>query len=267
MKKTIILFCMLASVQFLQAQSPMLDSARNEIYRINRVFDSSMYLGFNMDIGYRADSSNVTIETEQMSGTYVLNKKNLYYNMGGTEYIQTDSFSYTIYGDTRMMIMARNAVRNNSELLPLKTYLDSVLNYYGNAFTITIDTVHIDSADYVKRILFTIDSVGGNSDTITNCTSFFIEYDEGSYLPSKFNFSYKEDAPVYVDDTVFSGYIKLVKHVNMNFSSYKAFTNTEVFNDVQYMIYNRQRKIYEPADKYKNYQFITTGFENEEADN
>ncbi len=52
----------------------------------------------------------------------------------------------------------------------------------------------------------------------------------------------------------------------MNFNNYKAFVNTEIFNDVQYIMYNRQRKIYEPSDKYKEYRFITSGFENEDED-
>lgn len=267
MKKTIILFCTVVFAQFLQAQSPMLDSARNELYRINRIFDSSMYLAFNMDIGYRVDSLNVTMETEQMSGNYVLNKKNLYYNMGGTEYIQTDSFSYTMYADSKIMIMAKNAVQQNSALFPLKTFIDSTIYYYSNNYNITMDTVHIDSADYFKRIIFTFDTTGtSTSDIVMQYTTFYIQYDDRSYLPSKFSFSYKENGYQFLDDSTISGTIKLDKHVDMSFSQYKSFTNTEIFNDMQYIIYNRQRKIYEPADRYKDYQFITAGFENEDEE-
>jgi hypothetical protein len=267
MKRTIILFCTVVFAQFLQAQGPMLDSARNELYRINQVFDNSRYLGFNMDIGYRVDSLNVTVGTEQMSGSYVLNKENLYYNMGGTEYIQTDSFSYTIYADSKIMIMAKNAVQQNSALFPLKTFVDSVIGYYDSHYDITIDTVHIDTADYFKQIIFTFDSTGSSQDSIPlKYTSFSIQYDERSYLPSKFSFSYQENGYQFADDSTVSGTIKLDKHVDMSFSNYSAFSNTGIFNDMQYIIFNRQRKMYEPAQKYKDYQFITAGFENDDEE-
>ena len=266
MKRTIILFCTVVFAQFLQAQSPMLDSARNELYRINQAFDSSRYLGFNMDIGYQLDSLNVTLETEQMSGNYVLNKGNLYYNMGGTEYIQTDSFSYTLYADSKIMIMAKNAVQPNSAIFPLKTFVDSLIDYYANQYSITIDTVHVDTADYFKRIIFTYDSTASTNDILPQYTSFYIQYDDNSYLPSKFSFSYNENAYQLNADSTFGGIIKLDKRVDMIFSKYTAFSNTGIFDDLQYIIYNRQRKTYEPAEKYKDYQFITAGFENEDSE-
>ena len=267
MKRIIILFCSIVFVQFLQAQSVILDSARNEIYRINQVFNNGMYLAFNMDIGYRVDSLNITLETEQMSGNYVLNKNNLYYNMGGTEYIQTDSFSYTLYADSKIMIMAKNVAQPNSALFPLKAFIDSLVNGYVSHYNITIDTIHTDSSAYFKRINFIYDTAGVNNDIIPlRYSSFYVQYNDESYLPSKFGFSYKEDSYQFSNDSTVSGTIKLDKRVDMSFSGYKTFTNTDIFNDMQYIIYNRQRKIYEPAEKYKDYQFITAGFENEDEE-
>ena len=269
MKKIIIVFCTVFFVQFVKAQlGPVRDSARAELYRINQVFEHNMYLGFNMDISYRADSANITVETEQQSGNYVINKKNMYYNMGGTEYIQTDSFSYTIYADNKTIIMGKNEVQPSNVLTPLNGFLDSLVDRHVSYYDVSMDTIQLDSADYIKRINFVFDTAYGTDTGLAiKYSSFNVAYDEGSHRPSKLSFSYWEDVPVYISDTVFNGYIKELKHVDINFSGYRAFTNTEIFNDIQYVIYNRQRKIYEPADKYKNYQFITTGFENEEADN
>ncbi len=154
MKKiNILLLCCTAFVQFLQAQSPLLDSAKNELYRINKVFDSSQYLAFDLNISYKSDSSGTIMQTDNTSGNYVLNKKNLYYQLGSTQYVQTDSFSYNIYSDEKMMIMTKNLIPENSDVFPLRTFVDSTIQYYGNAFTITIDTSAIDSVDYIKRII------------------------------------------------------------------------------------------------------------------
>lgn len=264
------MFCAALFVQLSQAQTnPMLDSARNELYRINQVFNKSMYLGFNMDIGYWVDSADVVIGKEQMSGNYVLNKNNLYYNMGGTEYVQTDSFSYTIYDDSKMMIMAKNVVQQNSASFPLETFLDSVIYYYGNHYNISIDTVHTDSTGYYKRINFIFDSTGvpPSDDVQVKYKTFYIQYDDGSYLPSKFSFSYNENGyQLGNDDSTIIGTVTLVKHIDMSFSRYNVVANSEIFNDLHYIFFNRQRKIYEPAEKYKGYQFITAGFENDDEE-
>lgn len=270
MKRIIIMFCAVLFAQLSRAQTnPMLDSARNELYRINQVFNKSMYLGFNMDIGYWVDSADVVIGKEQVSGNYVLNKSNLYYNMGGTEYIQTDSFSYTIYDDSKMMIMAKNVVQQNSASFPLETFLDSVIYYYGNHYNISIDTVHTDSTGYYKRINFIFDSTGvpPSDDVQVKYKTFYIQYDDVSYLPSKFSFSYNENGyQLGGDDSTIIGTVTLVKHIDMSFSRYNVFANSEIFNDLHYIFFNRQRKIYEPAEKYKGYQFITAGFENEDEE-
>jgi len=261
MKKITLLLCSVLFVQVLQAQSPLLDSAKHELYQINKAFDSSLYIAFNLDIGLKADSAGITIETDQVSGNYLLNKKHMYYNMGGTEYVQTDSFSYTIYADEKIMVMTKNFVEKASDVFPLRTFVDSVIQYYGNNYTITIDTSSNDSVAYSKRIAFTYNYFG-TPDSIPPAYTFVaIEYNDETFFPSAFIFSYGEIAER--DSAVFT---TLLKTVTMKFSDYKAFSNTEVFNDNQYILYNRQHKIYEPVDKYKDYRFMTAGFENEDED-
>jgi hypothetical protein len=272
MKKIIILLCAVMAMQFLQAQNPMIDSAKNELYRINRVFDSSQYLGFNLDITYKSDSANVTLETDAMSGNYVLNKKNLYYQMGGMEYVQTDSFSYSFYNDEKMMIITKNMVEANSDVFPLRNFIDSMVHHYASSYGVSIDTAATDTAGYIKRIVFTTSALPG-TDAYPPYSSFFIEYNDDSYYPSKFQFSYRELAQLENNgDTLQTTqplplpYYEVIKTVTMNFSNYRGFINTAIFDDAQYIIYNRQRKIYEPALKYREYKFITSGFENEDED-
>ncbi|MGC4102994.1 hypothetical protein [Ferruginibacter sp.] len=262
MKKLLMCCFCIAATFSINAQISTLDSARNELYRINKVFDSSQYLGFNMDIFYKSDSAGTTKATDAVSGNYVLNKKNLYYKMGGIQYTQTDSFSYTAYADEKLLIMTKNQSGDISGSFPLRNFIDSVTEYYNSLYTVTIDTTMDDSVVVTKKILFTADSVAITTiDGNVPYTSFFIEYEADSYYPTKFQFSYndKEEA----DSAVF---YTAKKTVTMGFSHYKIYTNTQIFEDAQYAYYNRQRKTYQPAENYKDYRFVTSGFDNLDQD-
>ena len=263
MKRITLLLCIVSQVHFAKAQTAILDSAKAELLRVNNSFDSSQYLAFDLDIGFKSDSANITVETDQMSGSYVLNQKNLYYNMGGTEYVQTDSFSYTIYNGEKMMVMGKNFVEKNSNVFPLRLFIDSVIHYYSDNYAVTIDSIPVDSIYYFKRISFTHRDQTTSPLDSSNYSVFLIEYDPDSYQPQKFEFGYKELSPIS-DST--ASRAEYYKTVTMHFSHYHVFNNSEIFNDTQYIIYNRQRKIYEPNDKYREFKFITTGFENEDED-
>lgn len=261
MKKIIILVCGVLFIQCLYAQSPFLDSAKHELYRINRAFDSLRYIGFDLDIGLTSDSAGVTVARDQVSGNYLLNRKNMYYNMGGTEYIQTDSFSYTIYAEEKIMVMTKNLVEKGSDVFPLSAFLDSVMHYYGTQYSITIDTATSDSAGYSKRMTFNYIYLGSTDTIPTAYTDVVIEYNAETFFPSKFVFSYGDEEER--DSAVMT---PILKTVTMNFRNYRALSNTEMFTDSQYILYNRRRKIYEPAERYKEYRFMTAGFENEDED-
>lgn len=268
MKQILNIILLTAITQIALAQSPMLDSAKNELARINKMFDSTTYLAFDVSIGYKNDSLDVTIEADSATGSYVLNKRNVYYKMGAAEYVQTDTFSYTIYNDEKLILMNRNDTpAGNSNMFNVRQFLDSVLNAYADSYSIIIDTVMTDSVNYYKRILFAANTLASLVDNEIPYKSFFVCYDEESYYPLQFAFS--SDETVYVQDTIPSfqqtSYI-ISKSVTINFTNYSSFTNTDIFTDLKYAFYNRQRKIWEPADVYKGYQFVTSGFENEDPE-
>jgi hypothetical protein len=58
----------------------------------------------------------------------------------------------------------------------------------------------------------------------------------------------------------------VTKTVTMNFTGFKPVINPDIFDDNKYVFYNRQRKIYEPTNQYKDYQLNTSGFDNEDED-
>jgi hypothetical protein len=277
MKKIVLIALLLSMVTASHAQISIIDSAKNELFRINKMFDSSMYLGFNLDMTYRTDSGNINLNKETINGTYVLNKKNMYYQMGAAEFVQTDSFSYSFYNDEKMMIMTKNMITENSGLFPLRNFVDSVVNAYAAFYNISIDTLPIDST-YRKRILFTSNGIYGEAIPFT---TFDIQYDDDSYFPTKFQFSFIENPEptnllptTPVNNTTPNLLInngggpppKPEKTIIMQFSKYKGYSNTNIFEDDQYVIFNRVRKIYEPNSKYRLYKFITSGFDNEDPD-
>jgi hypothetical protein len=288
MKRIIILVVIIVLAQYSKAQSLLLDSAKHELYRINKVFDSSQYLGFNLGISYRSDSANITMETDQVDGNYVLNKHNMYYQMGSTIYVQTDSFAYNIYPDEKMMIMTKNMVVEASTVFPLKNFVDSMVYYYGANYTVSVEAIALDSFEFVRRIRF---------DKITTAPTpnapngpqgpapvegmqynyFYIDYNYGIelgyYHPIKFEFAYDEEARSEILDssgnnvnTNLNATYMATKTVTMNFSNFRPMMGTEVFNDNKYVFYNRQRKIYEPTNDYREYQLTTSGFDNEDDD-
>ena len=261
MKKILILLCCAFFVQFSLAQSA-LDSAKNELYRINKSFDSSRYISFDLEIFYKSDSATKTVETDELSGNYVLNKKNVYYSMGNSEYVQTDSFSYNIYNDEKLMIMTKNFDNGNSNLFPVRTFVDSAVLYYHSFYNISADTLTNDTLGFVRKINFLKNGSAG--DSVAPYNYFTIYYRPESYFPVKFEFAYKDNfTPI---DTLPSYTYKVTKTITMNFSNFKAFSNTAIFDDIQYIRYNRQRKIYEPSVKYKEYRFVTSGIDNEDEE-
>lgn len=280
MKRIIILGCFIGFAFQIKAQTSILDSAKNELYRINKIFDSAQYVGFDLNILYKSDSTNVTVETDQMDGNYVLNKHNMYYQMGSNVYVQTDSFAYNIYPEEQMMMMTKNFITQNSNAFPLRNFVDSMIYYYANDYTITINTIPSNIYDSVKRIKFNkipvsniAASPSGNAPEGMEYNYFYIDYNfgtTGKYEPIKFEFSYDEEAQSITLDSLGNNTnpntYMATKTVTMNFSNFKTEINFELFNDASYVFYNRQRKIYEPIGKYRDYQFTTAGFDNEDED-
>jgi hypothetical protein len=288
MKKIIILIFTIAIAHCAAAQISILDSAKNELYRINKVFDSSQYLGFNLGISYKSDSADVTMETDQMDGNYVLNRHNMYYQMGSTIYVQTDSFAYNIYPDEKMMIMTKNMVLDASTVFPLKNFVDSMVYYYGANYTVSVEAIALDSFEYVRRIRFDkiVTAPNPNNPNLPlgnqpvegmQYNYFYIDYNYGIelgyYRPIKFEFAYDEEARTEILDssgnnvnTNLNATYMATKTVTMNFSNFRPMIGTEVFNDNKYVFYNRQRKIYEPTNEYREYQLTTSGFDNEDDD-
>jgi hypothetical protein len=243
---------------FLFAFSPVIgqaqgiDSIRNELYRINQTFDSSRFLGFDLKIEYETDTVDGKSDYEELSGTYILTDQNIYYKMGNVEYIQTDSFVFNVYHDEKMLVMTKN-VAEKSSLFPLKQFLDSVVTWYEQQYMIQL--VYDDSGEY-KRMEFI------SRDPNSAYSGFTIMYDDESYETKKIELNFKQSE--YVSNPEIP--VTREKKITMHFSNYRNVTDTEVFNDFLYVMYEHQTNRYRPTAKYKTYRFMTSGVGSEDID-
>ena len=237
------------------AQPSNLDSIKQELYKINKVFDSSRYLGFDVNIIYTSDTVYGKFDYEEMSGSYILSDRNVYYKMGSIEYVQNDSFTYNIYNDEQLLMMTRDSISAKSSLFPLKEFVDSIITWYAASYSINLRTE--DDSKVIEFI---------TTDTTAPYQKFAIYYALESYYPDKFEMFFTES---YIDpDSVSSTDVlwPTKKRITMTFSNYNQPGTLEIFDDANYVLFDRMRKKYRPSEKFKAYKFIANGIDGEEDD-
>lgn len=233
-------------------QGVSIDSIQNELLRINQAFDSAKYLGFDLRIEYKSDTLLGDFEYEELSGHYILSDRKVYYKMGGDEYIQTDSFVFHIDYAGQTLAMTKNVVTPGSGL-PLKQFLDSVVVWYESRYLMEIQFADSGS---LKQIVFTALQSG------SPYTSFTISYDDESYLTKKIEMYFEQPQPTEEPEVIQLRKKELV----MFFSNYRYETDTDVFSEEKYVIYDHQTNRYRPSAKYRNYRFVSSGVGSEDID-
>jgi len=254
MKRMMLAAVFVIVVYPLFAQS--VGTVKNEIYKINKVFDSTLYLGFNVDIVYNSDTAYGQFEHEEMSGNYILNDRFIYYKMGSNEYVQNDSFAYNIYHDEKLVVMTRDSVGSKSNLFPLREFIDSAVAAYDTAYLITLR-----DEDDSKVIEFK-----SRFDSLPY-KRFAIYYDSATHYPDKFEMDFVEGGDFSTADSTPAYDVRvMLKHIVMNFSNYKHFSSTEIFNDENYVLFDKLRKKFRPSEKFRGYRFITNGVDGDDDD-
>jgi hypothetical protein len=243
----------------LWAQPSNLDSVKNELYKINKVFDSSQYLGFNVNILYSSDTIYGKYESEEMSGTYILNNRNVYYKMGNIEYAQNDSFVFTIYHDDKTLIMSKETLPAASSLFPLREFVDSTISWYDTAYSISISD---EGESKVIRFIATQSGLPYQQ--------FAVFYDETTNYPEKMEVIFLEPLQNLGDVTDTMAYDIQLKPVNkkmvISFTDYFNPSSLDMLESSTYIYYDRNRKKYMPSVKMKGYRFITSGLPNDQFD-
>lgn len=254
MKKSFIAIVIIVlTAAGLQAQPPSLQQVKDELYKINKVFDSSRYLGFDVNIYYTSDTIFGNFEYEEMSGKYILNERNVYYKMGNMEYMQNDSFAYSIYHDEQMMMMTRDSMGSKSSLFPIKEFVDSIITWYSSLYTISLS-----DSDGLSVISFTA------TDSLAPYKRFAIYYEPSRHFPHKIEMYSTELSEE--EQSTGTADVPTKRWITMAFSNYHNVETFDVFDDARYVFFDRIRRQYIPSGKYKSYKFISSGVNSEEGD-
>ena len=83
----------------------LLDSVNNEIYRINKVFDSTKYMSFDVNILYYTDTVYGRFERQEKKIEYSLNNSNYYYKSDELIFMQNDLYTVSIDNSEKSLIV------------------------------------------------------------------------------------------------------------------------------------------------------------------
>lgn len=240
----------------MNAQSPNLDSAKAELRRINQVFDSSGFLGFDISIIYSTDTLFGKYEHQEIFGNYIINGKKFYSKLENNEYIQTDTFVYMISNDEKVLMMTKEPASNSGKF-PIRDFADSVIKWYDTAYSISV----LSLPDSVTRVVeFT-----GLYPNLPY-SRFAVFYEKDTYHPLRIETVMQTpfDLPNVPDSLLSLVRTKLMsKRIFMEFTNYHAVTDLSVFDDANYAVYDRIRRFYRLTPKYRGYRLLANGVEGE----
>lgn len=238
------------------AQS-LLDSAKNEITRVNQVFDSSALTGFTADILYYTDTAYGYFERQEKRVNYCMNKANYYFKTDDMLYMQNDSFTVNIDLQENNMLVAKTIRSDLSNQFALKEFIDMSLTLYDSLFNIEISTPDSN----LQKISFT--AKPGISDSLLPGYRYFsITYDNVLYYPGEMELTLTERkvAPINVAEAYISQKMKIT------FTDFRPLTSSILFDEHQYFYFDGALKEFMPTEQYKYFRLIAAGFDSEEDD-
>jgi hypothetical protein len=248
----------IAAIITVKAQSAAeRDSARRELLAINRLFDSSAYLGFEMQVLYHTDSSAGKFHRYEKKGVYYLNKSNFFYQAAEMEYMQNSSFAVSIDHAEKIMLVSRNAATPPGAVL-LKDFIGNIMDVYTGLYTISLK--YPDSN--LRRISFTLN---GNPAAAPAYRKFSLLYDTATNYPESIDIELLQKLPLNLPPG--STQVQpapLTQFITINFSGFRALPGTRIFDAANYFVYNSNTGRYSPAEQYKYYRLVLAGIE--EAD-
>lgn len=250
MKKFIIIILLVqfGGKSFSQSSHP--DSVKLELNKINRYYDSASFLAFDVSVLLTSDTLLGYFEYEHQAGKYMLNRNNIFYQIGTTEYMQDDSFAVTTYNDEHLIYLSGRTVKNSSALFPVKQLTDSAFQMFLSYYTLSVD----DSAAE-RRIHFRTDSTSVLYKTID-----INYYSTGSI--ASLGFSFKDFADQKENDSAGVVLPVLTKRLTMKFDNYHFLNTGDVFRYSNYVYYDRERHEYVGTGRYKGYRVITSNLAN-----
>ncbi len=235
------------------------DSAKQELLAVYKLFDSSAYLGFDMQVQYHTDSSAGKFHRYEKNGVYYLNKNNFFYQEAEMEYMQNTAFAISIDHAEKTMLVARTAATPAGAML-LKDFIDNVLDVYASSYTIGLK--YADSN--LRRISFTLN---GNPAAAPAYKRFSLLYDTATNYPESLDIELTQKLPLNLPPgSTMVQPAPLRQFITINFSGFRALPGTRIFDANNYFVYDNNTKRYSPAEKYKYYRLILAGIEEADAE-
>ena len=259
-KRRFIILCIFFITAFnarVNSQS-LLDSAKAELLKINKVFDSSRYTAFDVDILYSTDTVYGSFQRQEKKVEYQLNNRNYYFKTDDVIYMQNDSFTVNIDNEQKNMLVTKNIYSDLSNQFMLKDFINHSVNAYDSLYVLTINTV--DST--TQKISFNA-KPGILNDSMPGYSSFSLTYDTDYYYPVKIEFVLSEKLQGLnpaVDQP-------LTQKMEIRFNNFRPLESTAIFSDNNYFYFDLSLKRYMPVENYKDYRFLTAGMEDDPAVN
>ncbi|MBK8712542.1 MAG: hypothetical protein IPL97_11815 [Niastella sp.] len=232
------------------AQQASIDTVRLAMQQVNSVFDSAQNLAFDIDIYLNSDTVYGMTENDHQFAQYVLNGKNVFYTVGGIDFLQNDSFAISAYNADKTMFVSKKGLKNNSDMFLLRSFSDSLLDYYYGKYNVTL----LDSGES-RTIKFVTDSADIPYKDIT------VVYQKHNYFPEKMSFSFMDMPEMENGEDSTASVIELQpvkKTMTLFFLNYHFADNRHVFDEQNFFYFNPLRKEFEAVGKYAGYKVIAS---------
>ncbi len=251
-----IITALLTFIPIITIGQTTLDTAKNDLTKVNSWFDSSRYIGFDARFMYFTDTVAGKFEYMEKKAEYYLNKNHFYMNSDGMEHIQNDSFSIEIDNNQKTLIVSPNINGKLAEQFMLKDFMSQSLDIYANIYTISI--TDIDT--------FTRETKFVTNNSASPYSEFSIRYDTSAFLPISMHFTLTEKLPFEIKSGSSTKDLRLKQQLAIYFSDFRGMTDPSIFNETTFVRYDIATKKYEASKKYQDYRFYSLGFDDDETE-
>lgn len=225
---------------------------QQELYRINKAYDSSVFLSFNVRYLYSTDTVDGKSKNTELGGEYTLNGNKAYYRIGNIEYLKNDSFAIAAYNDDRFLMVTKGGATKNrsSSSLPIKSIVDSMFLGMYSHYTVTIKGKSgKGSSDSTRQIRF----VKIPGDSLALYDDLALSYFSKSHILKSLEYGYRQ----YVDRGEGDTATVLKKwrvRFTILFDNYHVETlDPNIFSESRFITQETMAK-WQPVEKYRGYK-------------
>lgn len=174
-------FCAVIAVVLAYAPAfGQVDTLKAHLEKINKFYDSTSALAFDVRYVYSSDTLNGDYEYRENQGEFIIDGNRFYYKMDLTECVQTDSFLLTILEKEKLMMVTSPQDIQSGKLVPARELIDTMVAYdfLGYSFS-------IDKNDSLNSMVFT------TTDTTSIYNYMAVYYDPASFAMLRFELGFK----------------------------------------------------------------------------